>query len=88
MGEENVEEFGAALDGPEALEAFQRAWLPALASVTGPDVSNALGDLVAPVDRAALTGDLGETIAADIRQALSQGLWPTCYPSTATCRSP
>jgi pimeloyl-ACP methyl ester carboxylesterase len=75
MGEENVEEFGAALEGPEALEAFQQAWLPSLGSVTGSDVAAALGDLVPPVDRAALDGELSETIAASIRQGLSEGVW-------------
>jgi pimeloyl-ACP methyl ester carboxylesterase len=75
MGDENIEEFGAALEGPDALEAFQRAWLPSLGSVTGPDIADALGDLVAPVDQAALTGELSDTIAATIRQGLSQGLW-------------
>lgn len=75
MGQENIDEFGAAIAGSAPLRAFQEAWAPALASVTGAEIADALGDLVPPVDRAALIGDLADSMAADTRQALSQGSW-------------
>jgi pimeloyl-ACP methyl ester carboxylesterase len=51
MGTENVEEFNASLEGPEALIGFkERAW-PVWRDVSGPDVGAAFGDLVDDVDR-------------------------------------
>jgi pimeloyl-ACP methyl ester carboxylesterase len=75
MGRENIDEFGAALAGSEALQAFQDAWSSDFRAITGPQVADALGDLVPPVDRAALTGEYADSLAADIRQALRHGLW-------------
>ncbi|HKB28507.1 MAG TPA: alpha/beta fold hydrolase, partial [Candidatus Limnocylindrales bacterium] len=75
MGAENIEEFGAALAGSETLQAFLDGWLPSFVTVSGEQIADALGDLVPPVDRAALTGDFAESVAADIRQGLSGGIW-------------
>lgn len=73
MGPENVEEYGAALAGPEALEDFL-AQQTALFSVTGEQVAEALGGLLPPVDKAALTGELAECLAASTRAAGRQGI--------------
>ena len=75
MGRENIDEFGLALEGTAALEPFLQAWMPSLSLVTGEQIADALGDLVPPVDRAALTGDLASSMAADTRQALTNGPW-------------
>jgi pimeloyl-ACP methyl ester carboxylesterase len=75
MGRENVEEFGAAAAGTDALQRFLGAWLTSLGMVTGEEVADALGDLVPPVDRAALNGEYADSLAADIRQALRNGFW-------------
>lgn len=75
MAQENVDEFGAALTGPPALEAFLTSIRPSLAAVTGPEVADALGGLVPPVDRAALTRDYTDALAADFRRALDTGIW-------------
>jgi pimeloyl-ACP methyl ester carboxylesterase len=75
MGAENVDEFNAALAGPEALQAFLDGWAPTLRSVSGDAIADSLGDLVAPVDRAALTGEFADALAADMRQALGRGIW-------------
>jgi pimeloyl-ACP methyl ester carboxylesterase len=75
MGEENVEEFGAALASPAALQAFLDGAARSYAGVTGEQVADALGGLVSPVDRAALTGDYADWVAASFRQALSGGIW-------------
>jgi pimeloyl-ACP methyl ester carboxylesterase len=75
MGVENIEEFGAALEGPEALIGFkERAW-PELVKVTGPEVADALGDLIDEVDRGSLTGAFAEWLAASMRDALREGYW-------------
>ncbi|HEY3209654.1 MAG TPA: alpha/beta hydrolase [Actinomycetota bacterium] len=75
MGKENVEEFAAALAGPEELQSWLEAWAPAMSVVTGAEVAESLGDLVADVDRAALTGEFAESLAAAFRGAVAEGIW-------------
>ena len=75
MGRENIDEFGAALAGSAALTRFLEAWAPEFRGVTGGQLADALGDLVPPVDRAALTGEFAESVAADIRHSLEDGIW-------------
>ena len=74
MGEENVEEFGAAARGVQELSAYLTQAAAAMAQVTGEDVAVALGNLVTPVDKAALTGEFAEYTAAAFRSALSTGI--------------
>jgi pimeloyl-ACP methyl ester carboxylesterase len=74
MGEENVEEFTAAMAGEQALTAWLEAHSPEIFSVTGDQVAEALGSLAPPVDRAALTGDVAERAAAGFRHAGHQGI--------------
>jgi pimeloyl-ACP methyl ester carboxylesterase len=73
MGPENVEEFGAAMAGPQELTAFLEAARTELANVTGEQVGEAMGGLAPPVDRAALTGELADYVAASFRQAMLRG---------------
>jgi pimeloyl-ACP methyl ester carboxylesterase len=75
MGEENVEEFGAAMAGPDELRSYLEKVGPAFASVTGQDIVAALGDLVGDVDKAALTGELGAFLAENVREGLRNGMW-------------
>ncbi|MHB1430732.1 MAG: alpha/beta fold hydrolase [Streptosporangiaceae bacterium] len=74
MGEENIEEFGAAEQGEAPLSAFLAEQMAALSGVTGPQVAEALGGLVTAVDQAALTGRFAEYQAASFRAALSTGI--------------
>jgi pimeloyl-ACP methyl ester carboxylesterase len=74
MGEDNVEEFGAALEGEEVLRPWLDAHRPEMLELTGDQVIAALGDLVPPVDAAVLTGEVAEDLAAEFRQALSAGV--------------
>ena len=75
MGAENVQEFGAAIAGPEALRAFLEAWAPSIGSVTAEQVAAVLGDLISEEDGDALTGEFAEFMAESIRRALSAGIW-------------
>jgi pimeloyl-ACP methyl ester carboxylesterase len=75
MGPENVEEFSAALAGPDALEPYVRAYAAQLSGVTGEQMVEALGGLLSDVDKAALTGALGDFLAANMREGLSRGMW-------------
>jgi pimeloyl-ACP methyl ester carboxylesterase len=74
MGPENVEEFGAAVAGTEPLTAYLDAQVPDLAGVQGEQVAAALGGLVTDVDKAALTGDRADYLAAAFRGAVSTGI--------------
>jgi pimeloyl-ACP methyl ester carboxylesterase len=75
MGAENVVEFNAALAGPAKLEPLLDSQWPALRDVAPEDIADALGDLIPPVDRAALTGEFAEELAEDIHVALHHGIW-------------
>jgi len=74
MGPENIEEFGAAVRSRDELAAFLLPFADALSKVTGEEVAKSLGGLVDDVDRAALTGELAETMARMLRRALSNGI--------------
>ncbi|KAJ1684237.1 hypothetical protein LUZ63_020530 [Rhynchospora breviuscula] len=72
MGEDNVEEFGAALEG----EATLRPWLDAqrsgLSEVEPEQLVSSLDSLLPEVDRALLTGEY----AAEMLAAFAEGLRP------------
>ena len=73
MGPENVEEFQATLEGPEAERAMvERAGEP-FRNVTGADIIEAFGGLIDEVDAGSLTTSYGEFVAAEIRHGLSAG---------------
>jgi pimeloyl-ACP methyl ester carboxylesterase len=74
MGPENVAEFQAALAGKEALASFLEPAARELASVTGADVAAGLGDLASAADKAALTGEYGDYLAASFRAAVARGV--------------
>jgi pimeloyl-ACP methyl ester carboxylesterase len=74
MGAENVEEFSAALSGPDGLTLWLEAAAQQLQNVQAPDVAVALGDLVSPVDVASLTGEFADWMAATFQRATSSGI--------------
>lgn len=75
MGEENVEEFEAALAGPDALIPFKERNWPILRAVTGAMVAESLGDLIDDVDRGCLTGDFADWMALAFREGLRESYW-------------
>jgi pimeloyl-ACP methyl ester carboxylesterase len=74
MGPENVEEFTAALASPAALTEFLQDAAAQMAGITGAQVGDALGGLVSPADKAALTGEYAEHMAHALKAALSSGI--------------
>ncbi|MBV9451866.1 MAG: alpha/beta fold hydrolase [Streptosporangiaceae bacterium] len=74
MGPENVAEFGAALAGEASLTEFLENEAAEIKGVTGAQVADALGGLVSAADKAALTGEYAEHMAAALRAALSSGI--------------
>ena len=74
QGEENVEEFEAAVRGEKALTAWLTEAAEDMADLSADDVVAVLGDLMSDVDKAALTGDYAEWTAASFRKAVSAGV--------------
>jgi pimeloyl-ACP methyl ester carboxylesterase len=75
MGPENVEEFGASLEGPAALIEFKERAYPIWSKVTAEDVAETFGGLIDDVDRGSLTGSFAENMAETTREALRNGYW-------------
>lgn len=75
MGDENVEEFGAAEAGEEQLVAYLEHHGAALARATGQEIGAALGDLVSEVDEHALAGSaFADYMAECTRRGLEHGV--------------
>jgi pimeloyl-ACP methyl ester carboxylesterase len=74
MGPENIEEFGAAADGEDALTRFLAPAADGLREVTAGQLADELGGLVSPADRAALSGAYAEYLASCFRAAVSTGI--------------
>jgi pimeloyl-ACP methyl ester carboxylesterase len=74
MGPENVAEFGAAVAGPEALTEFLDREAAGFGAVTGAGIAAALGGLIADADRAVLTGEFADHLAAGVRASVSTGI--------------
>jgi len=72
MGELNLDEFAAARQGRAALEAYLEP--QARATVTAEGLLEGLRSLLSDVDAAVLTGDLGDYLAASMREATQQGV--------------
>lgn len=75
MGVENVAEFGASLKGPDALAGFLGEAWPIMRTIGAESVAKELGDLIDDVDRASLTGDFAESVAANFREGLRESFW-------------
>lgn len=74
MGADNVAEFGAASEGEHALRRFLDHAREDLKEVSVGGVIEALGSLLPDVDRAALTDEFGEDMAASFREGLRPGI--------------
>jgi pimeloyl-ACP methyl ester carboxylesterase len=74
MGEENLEEFGAAVQGEPALRRYLEAQRPELLEITPDAIVDAMVTLLPPVDRAEMTGEFADYIAAGFRQAVSRSM--------------
>lgn len=73
MGPENVEEYTAALAGPDELGRWMELNAAPTFAATAETVVEALGGLLPPVDQEALTGELAERTAQSFQRAGAQG---------------
>jgi len=74
MGQDNEDEFGAALEGEAAIRAYLEPMLAGIANITGPEIVGMMGSLLPEEDRAALTGEYGENTAEVFRWAVHTGV--------------
>jgi pimeloyl-ACP methyl ester carboxylesterase len=70
MGEENVAEFSAALRGEGELRPYLLQVREHLREITAADIIASLQTLLPDVDRAVLTGEFGDDMAASFREAV------------------
>ena len=74
MGEENVVEFSAALRGEDQLRPYLTGEREQLKDVTAADIVTSFETLLPDVDRAVLTSEFGEDLAANFREAVRTGV--------------
>lgn len=74
MGEQNIEEFGLAIEGEARLRPFLEKERELLINASADDVIAAWSTLLPPVDRAALTAEYGEDVAAQLRESVRTGV--------------
>jgi len=74
MGEENVAEFSAAIQGEDVLRSYLRSPGEHLRDITAADIVSSLQTLLPDVDRAQVTGEFGEDMAASFREAVRAGV--------------
>ena len=74
MGEDNVLEFGAALEGESALRPFLEGAREVLGLLTPEDIVESLASILAPVDRDLVTEEFGEDLDALFERALETGV--------------
>jgi pimeloyl-ACP methyl ester carboxylesterase len=74
MGEENIVEFSAALNGEDRLRPYLTGEREQLKDVTAADIVTSFETLLPDVDRAVLTSEFGEDLAANFREAVRTGV--------------
>jgi pimeloyl-ACP methyl ester carboxylesterase len=87
QGPENVAEWAAVQEGPEALEAFLDTESGGLVAANDPQgLIDTIGGLLPEPDRAALTGEFAETLIASSHRAVERGVWGWFDDDTAFVR--
>jgi pimeloyl-ACP methyl ester carboxylesterase len=74
MGEQNLEEFAAARAGEPELRAYLERDADGLREVQAEGIVAEMASLLPPVDRAVLTDEYGEDLAASLRESVRTGV--------------
>jgi pimeloyl-ACP methyl ester carboxylesterase len=74
MGQDNIEEFGAAIGGFDEIEAFLRPLLGHFRQVTAASLTEDLASLLSSVDTSVLTGVFADELAHAFRRAVETGI--------------
>ena len=74
MGQDNLDEFGAALVGEAPLRDYLDDVRPAMLDMTPEQLVGEFGSLLPAADTAVLDGELGEDLVANFGTALQPGI--------------
>jgi pimeloyl-ACP methyl ester carboxylesterase len=74
MGEENIVEFSAAVEGEDQLRPYLDEQGEVMRNIRAADIVASMQSLLPDVDQAALTGEFGEDVAASFRAAVRTGV--------------
>lgn len=74
MGQDNLDEFGAALEGEAEVRAYLEPGLDEMRVITADTLVGGMESLLPEVDRAAIRADMGDWLAASFRAAVSRGV--------------
>jgi len=74
QGDANQVEWAAALDGPEALEAYMEGEAAKLRAITPEQIKEIWASVLPPVDAAVLTGDRAEHAKRSLERAVEHGI--------------
>jgi len=74
MGEDNLVEFAAVVEGRPALEPLLETHRAAFATATGKDVREQWASLLSPVDAGVATAELADYLVANVQAALASGV--------------
>ena len=74
MGQQNIDEFGLALKGEAAIRPSHETEAAGLRNTDASGLIEAMATLLPDVDRAALTAEFGEDMAANFAEALRTGV--------------
>jgi len=70
FGQDNVDEFGAAIDGEEQVRAFLAPFVEAFHSIGRDDIVGEIASLLPEADRRWIAGDYGHDLAQEFREAV------------------
>ena len=74
MGQQNIDEFGLALQGEEAIRPSHEAEAVGLRNTDSAGLIEGMATLLPDVDRAVLTAEFGEDLAANFAEGLRTGV--------------
>lgn len=74
MGEDNIDEFGAATEGRSSVEPMVKEWAQAMLAADAQSVMAAVESIVSDVDKAELSGELAEFLHACGQVGLGSGV--------------
>lgn len=74
MGQDNLDEFGAVIESETAGRAFLEGARPHMLEVTPKSLVEETNSLLSEVDKRTLTGEVGEDVVANFREAVRSGI--------------
>jgi pimeloyl-ACP methyl ester carboxylesterase len=75
MGQENLDEFGAALAGEDRLESYLEQARTGILGASRDEFAAELGDLLSDADRRVMSGDFASFLSATMQEAVENGIW-------------